>query len=79
MIGELRDKYRASLTQTCALFKMSRSLYGFRSVARDVTALVLRIKEIAGARVHYGYRRVHVMLRREGWKGNRKRIYRLYH
>ena len=58
MIDELRDKYKASLTQTCSLFKMSRSLYGYRSVARDATALILRIKEIAAARVHYGYRRV---------------------
>ena len=78
MIDELRYAYRASLTQTCALFKMSRSLYGYRLVARDATALVLRIKEIAAARVHYGYRRVHVMLRREGWTDNHKRVYRLY-
>jgi len=78
LIDELRDSYRASLTQTCALFKMSRSLYGYRSVARDATALILRIKEIAAARVHYGYRRVHVMLRREGWQDNHKRVYRLY-
>ncbi|MCF7697643.1 IS3 family transposase, partial [Mycetohabitans sp. B2] len=27
---------------------------------------------------HYGYRRVHVMLRREGWRDNHKRVYRLY-
>jgi len=41
-------------------------------------ALRLRIREITGTRVHYGYRRVHVMLRREGWCDNHKRIYRLY-
>jgi putative transposase len=29
-------------------------------------------------RVRYGYRRVHVLLRREGWTVNSKRIYRLY-
>uniref|UniRef100_A0A809ECB5 HTH-like domain-containing protein n=1 Tax=Ralstonia solanacearum TaxID=305 RepID=A0A809ECB5_RALSL len=28
--------------------------------------------------VHYGYRRVHVMLQREGWEDNHKRVYRLY-
>lgn len=78
MIDELRDRYRASLTQTCALLRISRSLYSYRSVARDSSALVSRIKEIAAARVHYGYRRVHVMLRREGWKDNQKRVYRLY-
>ena len=38
----------------------------------------MRIKEIANSRVHYGYRRVHVMLRREGWQDNVKRVYRLY-
>lgn len=38
----------------------------------------MRIKEIAATRVHYGYRRVHVMLRGEGWFDNVKRVYRLY-
>jgi putative transposase len=78
LIDELRDRYRASLTQTCALFKMSRSLYAYRSVRRDASPLLLRIKEIAATRVHYGYRRVHVMLKREGWQDNHKRVYRLY-
>ena len=38
----------------------------------------MRIKEIANTRVHYVYRRVHVMLKREGWQYNVKRVYRLY-
>lgn len=38
----------------------------------------MRIKEITDTRVHYGYRRVHVMLRREGHEDNHKRVYRLY-
>lgn len=37
-----------------------------------------RIKEIASARVRYGYRRIHVLLRREGWNVNAKRVARLY-
>jgi len=74
----LRDRYRVSLTKACALLHMSRSLYGYRSVARDSSALLARIKEIAATRVHYGYRRVHVMLQREGWKDNHKRVYHLY-
>ena len=41
LIDELRDRYRASLTQTCALFKMSRSLYAYQSTARDATPLIL--------------------------------------
>ena len=38
----------------------------------------LRIKEIAAVRVRYGYKRIHVLLRREGWRVNHKRVYRLY-
>jgi putative transposase len=38
----------------------------------------MRIREITAVRVHYGYRRVHVMLRREGWMDNHKRVYRVY-
>ena len=37
-----------------------------------------RIKEIAETRVRYGYRRIHVLLRREGWEVNAKRVCRLH-
>ena len=38
----------------------------------------LRIREIAHARPRFGYLRIHVMLRREGWLVNKKRIHRWY-
>jgi putative transposase len=38
----------------------------------------MRIRDIALSRVSYGYRRVQVLLRREGWPVNHKRVYRLY-
>lgn len=38
----------------------------------------MRIREIAQTRASYGYRRIHVMLQREGWKVNHKLVYRLY-
>jgi putative transposase len=40
----------------------------YQSTARDQTALVMRMTEITQTRVHYGYRRVNVMLKREGFK-----------
>jgi len=49
---------------------ISRSLYHYRSVAADQTPLRNRIKEIAAARVRYGYKRIYVVLRREGWRIN---------
>src|SRR5688572_24330699 len=68
----------ASLRQGCAALSITRSVYGYRTQARDAKPLVLRIREITATRVHYGYRRVHVLLRREGWKDNHKQVYRLY-
>ncbi len=38
----------------------------------------MRICEIAATRVRYGYRCIHVLLCREGWGINHKRVYRLY-
>jgi putative transposase len=38
----------------------------------------MRINEIARVRVRYGYKRIHVLLRREGWPVNHKRVYRIY-
>ena len=46
--------------------------------ARDQSALRLRIRELAHARPRFGYRRLLVLLRREGWGVNHKRVRRLY-
>jgi len=40
--------------------------------------LRMRLKELAATRIRFGYRRLTVLLRREGWRVNAKRIYRLY-
>jgi len=78
LVPELMQRFGCSQRNALRVVRMSASTYLYRSVARDATALQLRIKEITQTRVHYGYRRVHVMLRREGHKDNVKRVYRLY-
>ena len=50
----------------------------YRSRADQQVALRLRLKDLAAVRVRWGYRRLHVLLGREGWKVNHKRVYRLY-
>ena len=54
------------------------SSYYYRAQPKDDRALVQRLRELAAARVRFGYRRLAVLLRREGWRVNRKRVYRLY-
>jgi len=44
----------------------------------DQTPLVRRIRDLAAVRTRYGYYRIYILLRREGWLVNHKRVYRLY-
>ena len=66
------------VTRACGLIGISRSLYRYRSRRPDSGSLRARIEEIAAIKRRYGYRRVYLRLRREGWEVNRKRVYRLY-
>jgi putative transposase len=73
-----RVGFRVSERRACRLASVARSSYRYRSVAADQTALRLRLRDLAATRVRYGYRRLHILLRREGWRINHKRVYRLY-
>jgi putative transposase len=57
---------------------MNRSTYGYRSQRGDQAPLRSRLRELAAARPRFGYRRLHILLQREGWKVNHKRVHRLY-
>jgi putative transposase len=50
----------------------------YRSRRDPQTPLRIRLRELAASRVRFGYRRLTVLLRREGWAVNAKRMYRLY-
>jgi putative transposase len=74
----LEEAYWVSQRRACRVVGFCRTSHRYRSHRRDDRALRLRIVEIAEARVRYGYRRVQVLLRREGWRVNHKRTYRIY-
>jgi putative transposase len=73
-----RVGFRVSERRACRLAGVARSSYRYRSVAADQAALRLRLRDLAATQVRYGYRRLHILLRREGWRVNHKRVYRLY-
>ena len=56
----------------------TRAGHRYRAIRNDQAMLRRRIRELAAARVRYGYLRIYILLRREGWKINHKRVYRLY-
>jgi putative transposase len=77
--GFLVRTFDIGVRRACDLLNLNRSTYYCKSTAGPLNAaLRLRIKEIAAARVRYGYRRISVLLRREGHAINDKRVYRLY-
>lgn len=72
------EDYRVSVQRACMLVLLHRSMWYYQSKARDDRAIRKRMREIAMTRVRYGLDRIFILLRREGWKDGRKRVYRLY-
>ena len=64
--------------RACHLAHFSRAAWYRPSRAKDQTALRRRIREIAHVRPRFGFLRIWVLLRREGWPINKKRVRRLY-
>ena len=62
----------------CVALGVDRSSIRCRSVRPDQTPLRLRIRDLSQTRVRYGYFRIYILLRREGWLVNHKPVYRLY-
>jgi putative transposase len=67
-----------SCARACRLAQFGRAAWYRQSQAKDQTALRLRIRDLAQARPRFGYLRIWVLLRREGWAVNRKRVRRWY-
>lgn len=78
MVQTLKDQYKVSTQKACQAVMLSRSLWYRQSTKRSDKAIRSRIVEIANTRIRYGVNRIHVLLRREGWKDNKKRVHRIY-
>ena len=79
LVEWLKAGFSISTQRACRLVGLARSSYYYREKPNELNELLRRkIREISAKRVRFGYQRIHVMLRREGWRVNRKRVYRLY-
>ena len=74
----LISQYKVSVRRTCRVLLFCHSMYYYRYHRREDRALRARIREIAITRIRYGSRRIYILLRREGWKDNHKRVHRVY-
>lgn len=74
----MRSEWAISIRRACAVILFDPKTYRYKCRRPGQAALEQRIKEICQTRVRFGYRRVHVLLRREGWEINQKKTYRIY-
>jgi putative transposase len=78
VIRHYQEVFALSERRACRAMGFGRASHRYRSRRDPAVELRMRIKELAETRVRYGYRRLHVLLQREGWQINHKRTYRLY-
>lgn len=75
---KLIHAYRVSIRRACKVVCLHRSNWHYKPHRREDRPLRQRIKEIAATRVRYGMWRIYILLRREGFKDNHKRVHRIY-
>ena len=78
MVKEVQVAYRVAERRACRALGFARSSFRYQSRRDPRAELRVRLRDLAASRVHYGYVRLWVLLRREGWVVNKKLVYRLY-
>ena len=78
VVAHVQAVHGISERRSCVVLGVDRSSIRYVSHQPDQTPLMLRIRDLAATRTRYGYFRIYILLRREGWFVNHKRVYRLY-
>jgi putative transposase len=77
-VAHLCQTFEVSQRRACQVTGADRTSVRYRSVRPDDGALRMRLRELAAARRRFGYRRLLILLRREGALVNHKKLRRLY-
>ena len=74
----LKKEYAVGVCRACGLMDLSPGSFYYRAQPPDDGELREALKEVAAKRRRWGYRMLTVLMRRQGFKDNHKRIYRVY-
>jgi putative transposase len=77
-VVHLCQAYEVSQRRACQVISADRTSMRYRSVRPDDVTLRARLRELAAVRRRFGYRRLMILLRREGTRVNHKKLRRLY-
>jgi putative transposase len=78
VVEYIHDHYGLPRRRACRLLRLHRSVLYYRSVKNPRLELRARMRELARIRVRFGYRKLHILLQREGWPVGRHLAYRVY-
>ena len=73
----VQERWDFSERRACRLVSIHRSVARYERLGNDTSELRQRLCTLAAERRRFGYRRLWVLLRREGFDVNHKRVYRL--
>ncbi len=76
-VEQVQERYAFSQRRACRVMKMAVATYRYRSLRTD-EPLRTKLVELAREKPRFGYRRLHVLLRRSGENVNHKRLHRVY-
>ena len=77
-VAQAMQDHGLSERRACSLVGADRKMVRYRHRRPDDAALRSRLRELAGERRRFGYRRLHILLRKDGHGLNRKKTQRLY-
>jgi putative transposase len=77
-VAHLRSLFEVSERRACAALGADRSSVRYRSQRPEDAAVRARLRELAAIRRRFGYRRLFVLMRREGLTMNHKKLRPLY-
>lgn len=77
-VAHLVEAHGLSERRACRLADLNLSTWQYRARRQERPLLRERLKELASQRRRFGYRRLHALLRREGWRVNHKAVHRIY-
>lgn len=78
LVANVQASDAVSEGRGCSALGVERSSVRYISHKPDQTSLVMRIRDLAATRTRYGYFRIYILLPREAWVVNHKRVSRLY-
>lgn len=77
-VRDVMDRHGLSERRACQLANLHRSVFQYEKEDGGDEALRRRLRELANERRRFGYRRLHILLQREGVEVNHKKLFRLY-